>query len=312
MGASLAPTANGSKAYKAVKTLDVPQKILLNVYQPDTALSLGTDYKYNNVTDSLQFSDSLSSYGFQKALANVQGQLETCYVLWAVYDENKVLRDNFTGILELPSQWLYKYPGAIQAAWNIKQNGANKRDVLTLLGAVGGISQPDASPAYPQVLTYKDTLPTGLAGIHVLTQVGLLFAPKGTATISNSILPLKVSRTGALSTEYASLCAARNADMHIPYAELPSTLSPANYILNTVWGPSACIIIVPENNKQDMLKALKFVANNTILGTILLAYTDQNELLYPDEDTQKEIMSYYRRSVNNGTTYKEHKKDLER
>lgn len=39
--------------------------------------------------------------------------------------------------MQLPVQWLYKYPGAIEAAWSIKQNGSNKRDVIRLLGAIG-------------------------------------------------------------------------------------------------------------------------------------------------------------------------------
>lgn len=56
----------------------------------------------------------------------------------------------------LPAQWVYKYPGAVQAAWSIKQNGANQRDVVALLSAIGGSGlwcgqqgSPEPDPTIP-------------------------------------------------------------------------------------------------------------------------------------------------------------------
>ena len=310
-GASLAPQSNSKAAYKALTSLDVPEKVLLNVYQEQSALLCGSNFRYNQATQSLQFSNSLPSYGFKQELAFIQGQIKSCYVLWALYNEHKALRDTFTGILQLPVQWLWKYPGAIQKAWSIKQNGANKKDVLSFLQIIGGSSEgAGASLSYPQVLTYKDNLPAGLTGIHVLTQLGVLFAPKATSVVSNNILPLKKSITGSVSTQYITLCTSRNSNTKIPYAELPSPISPANFIFKKVWGPAACLIIVPRHNRQAILRALKFIISNIVLGTVVLAYTSEGQLLYPDIERQNQIMTYYNNSINNGTTYKEHNKDL--
>lgn len=70
-------------------------------------------------------------------MADVNGQIIQCYQVWGVYNEFAAVKDNFTGILGLPQAWIWKYPGAIEAAWSIKQNGANQRDVKRLLGAIG-------------------------------------------------------------------------------------------------------------------------------------------------------------------------------
>lgn len=276
MGASLAPQLNDKKAYKAVKTLAVPQQVLVNIYQPETALALGNEFVYNPGTDCLQFSEVLSSYGFKETLVNVSGELKTCFILWAVYNQNTVLRDCFTGILGLPDSWLYKYPGAIQAAWKIKQNGACKEDALTLLKSIGGsdyYSDSSGLSSYPQVITYKDTFPQGLEGIPVTTQLGTLFAANRSIQISDSVLPLLDPETKQPVPQYIALCKARNADATVPYAKLPAAISPAQYIFQKVWGPNACLLIVPDNNTQDISTAVQFIKRNTTLGTIFIVHT---------------------------------------
>ena len=308
MGASLAPQNNGKKAYKALKTLDVPQKLLVNIYEPESALLRDTDFIYNKDTQCLQFSDSLPSYDFLQTPAIVDDQIKTCYVLWAEYNINAALRDNFTGILQLPLEWLYKYPGAIEAAWNIKQNGANKEDVISLLLAVGGRGRKLL--AYPAIYTYKDELPAALGGIHVLTDVGVLFADDQTIEISDSVLPLKDLSTGGISSAYKALCQTRNQDNKVPYAQLPAQMNPAKFILQKVWGPAASILIVSDASK-DIQETVRFIVNNTIMGTIILVYTSDGKLLYPDRKEQEELMLYYNNSINNGTLYKEQKKDLQ-
>lgn len=308
MGASLAPQNNGKKAYKALKTLDVPQKLLVNIYEPESALLRGTDFIYNKDSQCLQFSDSLPSYGFVQTPAIVNDQIKTCYVLWAEYNINTALRDNFTGILQLPLEWLYKYPGAIEAAWSIKQNGANKEDVFALLKAVGG--QGQRLLRYPAIYTWRDQLPGILGGLHIPTEVGILFADDQIVAVSDSILPLKDLSTGSISSGYRSLCQARNLDSSVPYVKLPAQLNPAKFILQKVWGPAACVIIAPDDS-QDMQRAVQFIIDNTIMGTIILVYTAQGRLLYPSRQKQDQLMLYYKNFANNGTTYKEHKKDLQ-
>jgi len=54
--------------------------------------------------------------------------------------------------------------------------------------------------------------------------------------------------------------------------------------------------------------AVNFIAANTALGTMFLAYMPDSgsyKLLYPDKQVEEELMVYYNTSVNNGTEYKE-------
>ena len=83
----------------------------------------------------------------------------------------------------LPAQWVYKYPGAVQAAWSIKQNGANQRDVVKLLAAIGGSGQwcggqqsQEQSSESGTEGTFQDdpcllkVIPLGTAGMICVTQ----------------------------------------------------------------------------------------------------------------------------------------------
>lgn len=263
------------------------------------------DFNYYPDRGTIQFNKQLPQYGFQICVQTVGNQLKNCYQLWAVYREFKTLRDNFTGILNLPSSWLYRYPGAIEAAWSIKQKGANQRDVKRLLGAIGSVQDIDSVDF---VYTHKTGLPQGFPGIHVVTDVGVLYASNESDSVADNILPLLTTPGGASSTVYRALCAARNADIRVPYAELPATVNPAQFIFSKVWGPSAVLIVTPSSNQKDMKLAVNFIAANTALGTMLLAYMPYNgsyKLLYPDKQVEEELMVYYNTSVNNGTDYKE-------
>ena len=269
----------------------------------------------------------------------------------------------------LPVEWLYKYPGAVQAAWSIKQNGANKRDVIRLLGAVGecpfsrtsgyanvlsdssvqiggtiykgkgrrlvhqgafvdqdcklftGEDAETDIEAFPAVLNYKDSFPTWLKGIHVLTEVGVLFAQNSNKVPVQNVLPLvqldninNPSAMNVLSQPYINLCLQLNQDTKVPYAQLPSPVNPASFIFKTVWGPSASLIVVPPYNLKDMKKAVKFIVENTVLGAITLAYVydlQKSIVLYPDAKVQDQIITYYKESVSNGTLFKERLGDFE-
>lgn len=112
-----------------------PQSLQDKVDKPAIVLKAGNDYQM--VDGYLRFNKSLGQLGFKKKVITVNQQLTQCYQLWGTYYSYKTLRDAFTGILQVPDSWLWKYPGAVDAAWSIKINGINKKDVLRLLGAVG-------------------------------------------------------------------------------------------------------------------------------------------------------------------------------
>ena len=129
--------SDSSAAYSSITEFESPDWFQLKVSDDTVKLIPGVDFNYYRDRAVIQFTEPLESYGFSKTLANINGQLKMCFELWAVYQEYNSLRDGFTGIMDLPVEWLWKYPGAVQAAWSIKQNGANKRDVIRLLGCIG-------------------------------------------------------------------------------------------------------------------------------------------------------------------------------
>lgn len=359
IGSSTIGQATDKQSYKTLQDMDLPDYFQLSVSNSKVQLRQSTDFEFFPDRGTIEFNKPLQEYGFEVSVEIVNGAPVSCYVLWAVYEQFLSVRDSFTGIMDIPQEWLWKYPGAVEAAWSIKQNGANERDVKRLLGSIGGcpfstvsgktevngntvkigdteykgageclitngaavpqdtklFTGPDTSSSidkFPAVYTYKTGLPQQLQGIDVLTEVGLLYADNVQTSISDSVLPLKVSKGGSLSTTYKTLCEQLNSDSTIPYAELPSTLNPAQFIFEKVWGPSAVLIMTPPSNQADMKLAVKFIADNTQLGTIVLAYSysDDYPLLYPDKDVQQQLLVYYNSSVNNGTSYKERYGDL--
>jgi len=73
----------------------------------------GKDFVYYPDRDVIEFNIPLSQQGLTTTLAIVKGQLVECYELWGVYRHFASCMDRFTGILELPKEWLWKYPGAV-------------------------------------------------------------------------------------------------------------------------------------------------------------------------------------------------------
>lgn len=342
-------------AYTTLMNFQTPQWFQFGVSKQSKKLLEGKDFVYYPDRDVIEFNIPLSQQGLTTTLAIVKGQLVECYELWGVYRHFASCMDRFTGILELPKEWLWKYPGAVQAAWSIKQNGANERDVKRLIGAVAGCTYSTVSGIastqgsqikigdktfkgkgkllvknhafveqdtklfsgdcsdslglrYPAIYTNITGFPAQVPGLHVLTDVGILFADNSNYNIVNNILPLRNSPGGNFSLPYKQLCLQRAANNKVPYATLPASLNPAKYIFQTVWGASGVLIMTPPANQKDILLAIKFIVDNSAVGTIVVAYRYSSTgpvLLYPDINTQQQIMVYYNRSVNNGTSYRQ-------
>lgn len=123
------------KSYKQLTDRDIPSVIQDKVLNPSITLYKGKDYAY--VDNKLRFSKSLTQYGFQKTVCTIKNQLKQCFQLWGSGQYYNTVLDRFTGILEVPYYWVYKYPGAIQAAWSIFQNGCSSYNVLRLLSCIG-------------------------------------------------------------------------------------------------------------------------------------------------------------------------------
>ena len=464
IGSSSVGQSTNKQAYKTLQDMDMPDYFQLSVSNSKVQLKQGIDFEFFPDRNTIEFNKPLPDYGFEVSVQIVNGAPVSCYVLWAVYEQFLTIRDSFTGIMDIPQDWLWKYPGAVEAAWSIKQNGANERDVKQLLMSIGGQSfsavggksnlsnnpgsgeegheqdqtapttahsyvtvtgaedtdfngiyiqtgilyserpvyklpqsydpdsgyvnylalgviagntwqiarsrdgdieqiladwqiayyqedgawrswdeeyygQPPSSVIwtiiqsdsksssskssdseqsqsyilqFPAIYTQKTGFPNFLGGLHVLTDVGVLYAPYEQLTSENGVLPLQTSKTGGLSTAYRELCLQRAADMTIPYAQVQGTVNPAQFIFQKVWGPSAVIIVTPASNQVDMKLAINFIAQNVQLGTIVLAYScdEGYPLLYPNKAIQEQLMVYYNSSVNNGTWYKERYGDL--
>ena len=289
------------KEYSSLMQTVSPSWFQYSVAGTDKKLLPGQDFSYID-KNTIQFKQELTSYPLSLCLKTIKGQLKQCYVLWAVYNTHTATLDKFSQILELPKEWIWKYNGAIQAAWSIKQNGANKRDVCRLLSVIGGNNQ-----TYPGVYTYKDSLPAVLSGIHVPTDVGILFAAKNRYVTPEGAVPLLTSPGGTESAQYTSLREDRSSKVLLKAIFPETNVSVADYIFKRVWGPCGVLILAPSENRKDILLALQFIKKNTAVGTIMLAYTvkdNKEELLYPYFQAQQELFQRHKKTLNNGTTYK--------
>lgn len=134
-GGSYIGQTNDKAVYSRINIANIPITIQDRVKKPSIVLKYGTNYTVDK--NSFVFDKPLESYGFSKTFVTIQNQLKCCYQLWGIQDTYTTLLDKFTAILQLPDYWLWKYPGAVKAAWSIQQNGSNKKDVIKLLSIIG-------------------------------------------------------------------------------------------------------------------------------------------------------------------------------
>lgn len=158
---------------------------------------------------------------------------------------------------------------------------------------------------YPSVWTYKTDLPETFQGIHVITNSGVLYAKK-TDTSSGNYLPLRTDINGDIDENYKNKCLSANSDSSLPYSQVTASNKqhPASFIFNEVWGPNAVLVVTPPvtgANKKDILTAIDFIHRNMSMGAVFMAYTPEQELLYPNKKTTDEILNYYEKVINNNT-----------
>ena len=160
---------------------------------------------------------------------------------------------------------------------------------------------------YPSVWTYKTDLPENFQGIHVITNSGILYARKTDDSISTeNYLPLRTDISDSVDVEYKNKCLSANSDSALPYSQLTASNKqhPASFIFNEIWGPNAVLVVTPPvtvANKKDILTAIDFIHRNMSMGSVFLAYTPGQELLYPNKKTTDEILNYYEKVINNNT-----------
>ena len=97
----------------------------------------GSKYTQFDIKDNVLYTSvDFDSQSVQSDIFTVDGQLVVCYQLWGVENSVSPIIDNFSAIAKIPSSWATTYPGAIQDAWAIRQFGATKARVKSLLGKV--------------------------------------------------------------------------------------------------------------------------------------------------------------------------------
>lgn len=105
-----------------------------------------------------------------------------------------------------------------------------------------------------QFYTAKDSPSTSdVPGILVQTDAGELLAPNATMSVlyegTTKILPLSISNVdGATSVrlaDYKRICADRSSDSHCPSVDIPTTVNPYQFIMNTLRrGRSVCVRLI--------------------------------------------------------------------
>lgn len=288
--------------YKRINTRNIPRKLKRAVTDTEH-LSIDKQYKvYNN---TIQFIKPLQQFGFNKKLISINNNIIQCYELWG-YDYNRynTIRDNFSGILNLPVLWYSKYPGSIQAAWDIKMNGATKKNLKNFINTLSYNRQLSS------VLDYKDTLKhQTIPFIDVITDIGVFKAINSTFNSINinntdyNILPLQCAQP-MLKQEYIKLCYERSKNLKIPYIEIPQVVNPVDFLVKQVWKSSFLFILTYCANREDIKKAAQFINKNIPKTVSLFIYNIQNQNIqssfyrvFPFQDTEAKL-DFYRTTSN--------------
>lgn len=96
-------------------------------------LKLNIDFSLSQNRRNISFKKPLQQYGFKTIDIVQNGQIKKCFQLWGIYTNTKCLRDTLPFLLQIPLQWVYKYPGALSVGWKMKQLGFSKKDCLQFL-----------------------------------------------------------------------------------------------------------------------------------------------------------------------------------
>lgn len=248
------------------------------------------DKDFKIVQDKLQFKKPLSQYGFNTSIITIKDTLLQCYQLWGFNNQpNDSLIDNFSYVLNLPKQWLIKYPGSIQSAWQIKINGATKQNIQKFINSISDKS------GTPKLFTFLDTIvQQDIPYIDVITDVGILKAINNTQQSikldqQSYILPL----IGDNIQKYRQLCLIRTLDKKVPYMYIPPSVNPVQFIIKNVWRSSFILLLTYCSNKKDIQIASKFILNNIPKSTVLMVYNGVNYDRIIPSQVVEQTLNYY-------------------
>lgn len=119
-------------SYRIISTQDTPA-ILTNKYINYT-YSFSDFYVQDNRLITKKELQQIPD--IQLSIQEIDGTPVVCYQLWGFYQTPKVLIDTFARIAGVPTQWITKYPGAVQHAWFIHQFGATEYRAKALIGRI--------------------------------------------------------------------------------------------------------------------------------------------------------------------------------
>lgn len=251
---------------------------------------LSRDKDFRVLQNKIEFNKPLNQYKLNTVLVTLQGTPVLCYQLWGYNDISyDSLRDNFSAILNIPKQWYIKYPGSIQAAWDIKINGATKQNLRKFITS---ISQNNSTP---KVFTYTDNIDVkDIPYIDVITDVGILQAVNSTQQsieIDDSLYVLPF--IGDNIRSYVDLCSYRSSNTKIPYKDIPKTVNPVQYLVKNIWRSSVLILLTYCPSRQDIQIVSKFLLANIPKSTVLLVYngTDYDRIV--PLSSMDQILNYY-------------------
>lgn len=276
--------------YRIVSLCGQPSILYDNVFMTGRSY---TDFSIHG--DSLYTTtDFATQPNVSSRIQSVDGQIVACYQLWGVVQHFSPILDNFTAVAKIPAYWSILYPGAAQDAWAIRQLGATKYRVISLLKKICGSNN---------VYIYQGQTPasTAVARIPVLTSAGVLYAQNSIKNIPANGLPL----TGNLQTSlsYQSICKQLSDSGLAPTATIPNRVNPMKFLIQQVWGSSCVIMIVPVvQNQKDMQIALHCILQNMPVGSIVILYQNQiiQQPIQLNLTAQNQMLVYYTKEQRDG------------
>lgn len=217
-----------------------------------------------------------------------------CYQLWGIGKQLYPVVDNFATVAKVPAYWAVLYPGAIEDAWTIRQLGATKISVLSLLRRV--CKRDD-------IYIYQGETPnsTIVPRIPVLTSVGVMYAQNQSKSKPINGLPLTGSSD--MLQSYRTLCRQLSDSTDAPIVSLPGSVNPMEYLIQQIWGSSCVILVVPAvQNQKDMQFALSCILQNMPAGAIVILYQNQSiqQPIQLNLTAQNQMLVYYTEKQRDG------------
>lgn len=115
-------------AYNIINDVNYSKQIK---YKPLDSDSLSQTYVQDAVLITKQNLKQAS-----RSIKTIDDKLYSCAQLWSNTSSYKIPLDIYTRIIQIPSQWAYKYPRSVYHAWHIRMFGATQFHSKALIGCV--------------------------------------------------------------------------------------------------------------------------------------------------------------------------------